>query len=812
MNISLKWLRTMLDTDLNATQLSEVLTDIGLEVESIENVESVKGGLVGLVVGEVLEKEKHPDADRLSVTKVNVGESEPLQIVCGAANVAAGQKVVVALNGATLYPSEGESFKIKKSKIRGIESNGMICAEDEIGLGNSHEGIMVLDPSAVPGTPAAQYFNLSNDEVISIGLTPNRVDAASHFGVARDLNAALNFRGHKAVLKKPEVNGFSVENHDLSISVRIDNTDACKRYAGVSISGVHVEPSPEWMQNALKAIGLRPINNIVDITNYVLHELGHPLHAFDADKISGKSIVVRKAAEGTVFTTLDGTERKLSANDTMICDAANELCIAGVFGGADSGVTEQTKNIFLESAWFEPTHVRKTARFHGLNTDSSFRFERGADPEMVLVALKRAALLIREIAGGKISSEIVDVYPEKINSFHVAYDLHAGNRLIGEEISSADAEQIFTALEIGFSKKENGIYDLQVPAYRVDVQRPVDVTEDILRIYGYNRVALPARVSASLNHAQKPDKHKVRELISDLLSAKGFYEIMSNSLTSSHYSRIAGTDQVKEEFNVQLLNPLSSELDVMRQTLLFSGLEAVAWNKNRQQHDLRFYEIGSVYAKYGEKYHEEQRMSILLTGRREPENWNASSNDASYYSLKSAVEFILERLGLMSAAKYTALNSTWFEDGQRIEIARKTVAELGWIKPDLLKKNDIKQTVFFADIHWDTLLSFLHMNKVKYREIPKFPEVRRDLSLLLDKKVTFAEIEQLALQSEKKLLRSVGLFDVYEGKNLDAGKKSYALSFVLQDDEQTLTDQVIDQVMEKIRKSLEEKLAAQLRQ
>lgn len=810
MNISLSWLRNYLKTSLSSEQLAEVLTDIGLEVESIERKEAVKGGLEGLVVGEVLTKEKHPDADRLSVTTVNTGTGETLQIVCGAANVAVGQKVIVACNGAKLFPSEGEPFVIKKSKIRGVESNGMICAEDEIGLGKSHEGIMVLDASAKVGTPAAAYFKLENDEIISIGLTPNRVDAASHYGVARDLYAALTFRGEKAELHFPDISSFK-EGNSPAPEVIIAHAESCKRYAGIVISGVKVQASPEWLQNNIRAIGLRPINNIVDITNFVLHELGHPLHAFDAAKIKGGKVIVRKAEEGKRFVTLDEVEHALSASDTMICNAETEMCIAGVFGGKDSGVSESTTEVFLESAWFDPAHVRKTARAHGLNTDSSFRFERGADPDMVIPALQRAALLIAELGEGTIASKLVDVYPEKFSPWNVEFDIDRSEQLIGEKIEEQELEKILNLLEIRISDKKGRIWNLSVPNYRVDVQRPADVTEELLRIYGYNRIALPKRMSASLNNLRETDRDAVRHTISDLLTANGFYEMLSNSLTKSDYVKIAASSQMKEEWHVELLNPLSSELNVMRQTMLFSGLEAIAHNLNRKQHDLRLYEFGKIYFKRNNQYEENYRLSLFLTGRKEKENWNSSASETSFFTLKSALMLVFKKLGLTGALRFSSLSEGVFEDGQSIEIAKKKVAEFGWIRSDILKKMDIRQNVFYADVNWDVVLSLLHMNKVKYSEIPRFPEVRRDLSLLLDSGVRFSEIEMLARQTEKKLLREVGLFDVYEGKNLEAGKKSYALSFVLQDEEQTLTDQVIDQVMEKIRTTIEEKTGAQLR-
>ncbi|MBX7094211.1 MAG: phenylalanine--tRNA ligase subunit beta [Flavobacteriales bacterium] len=811
MNISLSWLNHYLKTDLSPDELSVILTDIGLEVESLEKFESVKGGLEGLVVGEVLTREKHPDADRLSITTVNVGEAEALQIVCGAPNVAAGQKVIVALNGAKLYPAEGDPFVIKKSKIRGVESNGMICAEDEIGLGKSHDGIMVLREDAKVGTPAASYFNLENDLVYSIGLTPNRVDAASHYGVARDVHAALRSRGIHAELLFPEHHHFGKGNGSLSIHVKVEAQEACRRYAGLCLTGIKVAPSPEWLQNKLKAIGLRPINNVVDITNFVLHELGHPLHAFDADKIKGKTIIVKKSLAGKKFVSLDEQERTLHDFDTMICNSEEEMCIAGVFGGLHSGVNDATQNIFLESAWFHPSHVRKTAKSHGINTDSSFRFERGADPEMVIPALKRAASLMVEYCGAQIASDLVDVYPQPILAHEVEYDLDAADRLIGMAIPEEKTASILKYLDITIGEKRGRVWSLSVPAFRVDVQRQADVVEEILRIYGYNEIPLPARMSASLNHVAGVDKDSMRHAVSDLLVANGFYEIMSNSLTKSDYVQIASNDQMRDEWNVRLLNPLSSELDVMRQTMLFGGLESILHNVNRQHSDLKLIEFGKVYFKRNDKYEENYRLAIFLSGKKEEERWNSSKDAVSFYTIKATVQLVFEKLGLFSALRYTALSGGVLEDGLNIEIAKKKVGEMGWVRSDILKKCDIKQAVFYADIDWDMVMSLMHMNKVKYKEISRFPSVRRDLSLLLNKEVRFADIEQLALQTERKLLREVGLFDVYEGKNLAEGKKSYAVHFILQDEEQTLTDTVIEKTMEKIRKTLEEKLGAELR-
>lgn len=811
MNISANWLRKFLKTDLDNRTLADILTDIGLEVEGLEKIEAVKGGLQGLVIGEVLEKDKHPDADRLSVTKVNVGAGNVLQIVCGAPNVAAGQKVVVALEGTLLYPSEGEPFRIKKSKIRGVESNGMICAEDEIGLGKDHNGIMVLDANAVVGRPAAEYFKLENDEVFIIGLTPNRVDAASHYGVARDLYAALIARGEKAELTGLNTERFSVSNNNHPVKVEISDTENCLRYDGITIRDVKVQASPEWLQQALRNIGLRPINNIVDITNYVLHETGYPLHAFDQDKLKGNKIIVKKANEGDLFVTLDETERKLTGQNLMIADESSLLCIAGVFGGLQSGVTDSTKNVFIESAYFNPVSVRKTARQHGLNTDSSFRFERGADPEMTITALKRAAILMRDIAGGTISSEIVEVYPTLIKPFTVAFSVDRCTQLIGQEIPADEIRRILNLLGIKITGEEGMNWQLEVPAFRVDVQREVDVIEEVLRIYGYNRIVIPEKINASLNHSPNPDPEKVQTTISELLSANGFFEMLNNSLTTDEYVKMAEASAMKEEWNVQLLNPLSSELNVMRQSLLFSGLESIRHNANRQLHDLKFYEFGKIYFKRNDRYEENKRLSVFVTGQREEENWTSASKASSFYDIKSAVELVLKKLGLLTHVKSTAAFSGLLEDGVVYEIAKKKIVELGWVKPVILKKMDVKQDVFYADFDWDALISVIHFNKIRYKEIPKFPAVRRDLSLLLDHQVQFSDIESLAKKSEQKLLREVGLFDVYEGKNLEAGKKSYAVRFILQDEESTLTDEKVEKIMSGILTSLQEKLGAQLR-
>lgn len=810
MNISDNWLRKYIKTDLSVDEIAALLTDIGLEVESVEKVEAVKGALEGLIIAEVIEKEKHPDADRLSITRVNTG-TETLQIVCGAANVAQGQKVVVALDGAILYPSNGESFKIKKSKIRGVESNGMICAEDEIGLGTSHDGIMVLDANAKVGIPAAEYFNLKSDFIYSIGLTPNRVDAASHFGVARDLYAVLKNRNHQAELIFPDLSSFKTGKKSPSIAVEIKSKENCKRYSGILISNIQVAPSPEWLQTSLRSIGLRPINNIVDITNFVLHELGQPLHAFDADQISGKKIIVKNAQEGSKFVTLDQSERTLSSSNLMIADAEKDLCLAGIMGGKFSGVNENTKTIFLESAYFDAVCIRKSARAHALNTDSSFRFERGADPEMVISALKRAAILIQEICNATIEEELIDIYPVSINPTVINFSLNRCFQLIGQEIPLSELKSILNDLEIQIVKESTTDLELKIPAYRVDVLRDVDVVEEILRIYGYNRITIPSKINASVNHRLMPDRDRLQDVISDLLASNGFSETLSNSLTNESYAQLINSDAVNASLNVELLNPLSSELSVLRQSLLFSGLEAIRYNLNRQQNDLKFFEFGKIYFKKNNFFEEFHQLALFTTGKLEPENWTSSGRSTSFYEIKSAVGIILERLGLMDAVRIIELKNDIFSDGMSYEIAKKKIVDFGWVRLDLLSKMDVKQKVFYAEFNWDAIVSVLHFNKIKYKEISKFPMVRRDLSLLINNEIRFDQIEKLAREADKKILHEVGLFDVYEGKNLETGKKSYAVSLQFKDDSQTLTDEKIDSVMSKIIQSLESQLGAQLR-
>ncbi|MEN9445023.1 MAG: hypothetical protein RIS47_1914, partial [Bacteroidota bacterium] len=796
MKISYNWLKQYLDTTLSPDELSIVMTDIGLEVEGLEKWESVKGGLKGLVVGLVLTCEKHPGADKLSKTTVDVGGGIVLPIVCGAPNVAAGQKVVVATVGTTLYDGDTE-FVIKNSKIRGEVSQGMICAEDEIGLGSSHAGIMVLPDNLEVGTPAAEVFKPESDVVFEIGLTPNRVDAASHFGVARDVAAYLSLRSGARIMQ-PSVAGFSVDNTLRIIPVEIRNAEACPRYSGLTISGLQIAESPVWLKNKLLSIGQRPINNVVDVTNFVLNELGHPLHAFDADKITGNVVVVGNQAEGTPFVTLDGVERKLSAADLMIANAQEPMCIAGVFGGADSGVTASTTSIFLESAYFHPVAVRKTSKKHLLHTDASFRFERGADPNIAIYALKRAALLIKEVAGGSISSDIVDVYPTPIAPVKVEFSFGNAHKLIGKRIPETEILQIFSALEIEILENRGSSLLLSIPTYRVDVTREADVIEEVLRIYGYNNVEFPEKLNASLSYVQSSDIHdKLQRSYSDGLSAMGFNEAMSNSLTKADYYE--NLDVFRAEETVVILNPLSSDLNALRQSLLMGGLEAVGRNINFKTSDLKLYEFGNVYRR-GEQftktplkgYAEEKHLALWLSGNKSAESWNQKAEPTDFYELKKYAESLLLRLGYSVSELETAeLHNDLFQSGMSYGFNTKVVAQIGAVSKKLLKRFGIDQDVFYADLNW-TLLLTKRPAKAPVVELSKFPSVRRDLALLVDSSVRFDALRKSALGVENKLLKKVSLFDVYEGKNLPEGKRSYALSFVIQDDNKTLNDKQID--------------------
>ncbi|MBT6029900.1 MAG: phenylalanine--tRNA ligase subunit beta [Crocinitomicaceae bacterium] len=814
MNISYKWLKTYIDTDISANEMARILTDTGLEVEKSHEIEAIPGGLKGLIIGLILKKEKHPDADRLSVCTVDIGQPEALQIICGASNVAEGQKVIVAPVGSCLHPVNGDPFKIKKSKIRGLASHGMICAEDEIGLGKGHEGIMVLDQIAEVGALASSYFNLETDIQFEIGLTPNRADGMSHIGVARDLLCALKHQKtieQKSIVKWPIIDDFKIDKDSVKLDITVQDTFACPRYAGVSISGVSVGPAPDWLQNRLRSIGCNPVNNIVDATNFVLHELGQPLHAFDLEKIDGNKVIVKKLAAKTSFTTLDGIERKLDDQDLMICDDKEGLCLAGIFGGLSSGVTESTTSIFLESAYFNPVCIRKSAKRHGLNTDASFRFERGIDPTRVVYALKRAALLIKEVAGGYISSKITDIYPEKIADFEVHFNINRLNALAGISIEYNTIINILKSLEIEVLNVDQNKLQLRVPSYRVDVQREIDVIEEVLRIYGFNNIPVSEKVNSSLSYRSKTDIEKMQNIVSDLLAANGFAETMSNSLTKSSYINQEEFRDMNSDWNVAMLNPLSSDLGVLRQSLVFSGLEAIAYNQNRQEQDLKLFEFGKVYFAREERHDEYRHLGIFLTGKKQAEQWYLKPQDVSFYSITGAVNAVLSRLGIFKNQKSAPTKNDLFAEGISISIGKIKVADLGRIKTDLLNKMGIHQAVFYAEIKWDKVLELMPMNKTKFKPLTKFPSVRRDLSLLLDEKISFSEIESIARNSEKLLLKEVGLFDVYDGKNIAAGKKSYGVKFIMQDSERTLDDKRISSIMNKIKSELEEQLGAELR-
>lgn len=820
MNISYKWLKEYVDFDLTPQEVCDALTSIGLEVDALEEVQSIKGGLKGLYVGKVLTCEPHPNSDHLHVTTVDLGRETPSQIVCGAPNVAAGQKVIVADLGCVLYDGDKE-FVIKKSKLRGVESYGMICAEDEIGIGTDHAGIIVLPDDAPIGLPAAEYYHLESDWLIEIDITANRADALSHWGVARDLYAWLVRNGYSTSLHRPDCSSFNVDNNDLPIDVTIENNDACKRYACVSITGCDVKESPEWLQEKLRVIGLRPINNIVDITNYIMMAYGQPLHCFDADMVTGHHIIVKTMPEGTPFVTLDGVEHKLGEHDLAICNAEEPMCIAGVFGGKGSGTYETTKNVVLESAYFHPTWIRKSARRHGLSTDASFRFERGIDPNGIIYALKQAAIMCKELAGGKVSMEIKDVYPEPIQDFKVSLDYKYVNSLIGKDLSADMIKSIVTSLDMKIDVENEDGLQLSVPPYRVDVQRPCDVVEDILRIYGYNNVEIPTQLKSSLViKGDEDNKHKLENVIGEQLVGCGFSEIFNNSLTKSAY--YSGLEHYPADNLVRIMNPLSSDLNVMRETLLFGGLESLAYNINRKNPNLRFFEIGNVYFYSPEKknpenpmaaYKEESHIGLWVTGKRVVGSWAHPDEDSSFYELKAYVNNIFRRVGVAEGAmNVKASDNNIFSDGLVIEDRNgKILAEIGLICKKLLKKFDIESPVYYADIHWNTVFKAVRKNSVSFREISKYPAVSRDLALLLDKNVKFSEIERIANKTERKYLKSVELFDVYEGRNLPEGKKSYAVNFILQDENQTLTDKQIENIMNKLISNLKKELRAELR-
>ncbi|WP_420399934.1 phenylalanine--tRNA ligase subunit beta [Flagellimonas sp.] len=806
MKISYNWLKQFLQIDWEAAKTGELLTDLGLEVEGISNFESVKGGLNGVVVGHVLTCEKHPNADRLKVTTVDVGTETPLKIVCGAPNVAAGQKVPVATIGTTLYTKEGESWQIKKGKIRGEESHGMICAEDELGLGESHDGIMVLSEALQPGTPCAEVFDIENDEVFEIGLTPNRADAMSHFGVARDLKAGLEQQEIQKGLLTPSTSNFLIDNRSLKIDVEVMDSDLAPRYCGVTISNLIVQESPDWLKNRLKAIGLSPINNVVDVTNYVLHELGQPLHAFDAAKIKGSKIEVKTLPAGTKFITLDDVERELHQDDLMICDSDNPMCIAGVFGGVNSGVTEHTSAIFLESAYFDPVSIRKSAKRHGLNTDASFRFERGIDINMTEYALKRAALLIKEIAGGDISSEVVDLYPKKVQERHVFLTFDKINSLIGQEIPRDTIKSILSSLEIKVNNVTESGLGLTIPNYRVDVEREVDVIEEILRVYGYNNIDYKEKLTASIAQTSKFENHRIQDVVANMLAAQGFYETMTNSLVASETEQRLASDTN----SVGMLNPLSADLSVLRTQMLSSGLQTIAYNINRQKNDLQLFEFGKTYHKVADKNEENQHLSLFVTGERNRNSWAVGSRTTDFFYLKGTLTSIFERLGLKDI-KSAPTNEKVLSEGLSYSCGGKQIASFGLVSKSILKAFDIKQEVFYADLDWDAILGLISTQNVVFQEIPKYPEVSRDLALLLDEKISFQQVYDLAWSTEKKLLKNVNLFDVYLGKKLPEGKKSYAVSFTLLDEKKTLTDKQIDKIMSKVMTRYQKELGAELR-
>ncbi|MCQ2072045.1 MAG: phenylalanine--tRNA ligase subunit beta [Bacteroidaceae bacterium] len=830
MNVSYKWLKEYVDFDLTPDEVAAALTSVGLEVDGVEEVQSVKGGLKDIVVGEVLTCVEHPNSDHLHVTTVNQGSGDPVQIVCGAPNVAAGQKVVVATLGAKIYEGD-DCFTIKPSKLRGVESCGMLCSQKELGLGDDHSGIMVLPSDAVPGTPAAEYFHLESDFVIEVDITPNHSDACSHWGVARDFYAWLLQNGYSTSLHRPSDSSFKVDSSSLEIPVQVLNTEACPRYAGVSIKGVTVKESPDWLKNRLSTIGLHPINNIVDVTNYILFAYGQPLHSFDADKIKGGKVVVRTMPEGTPFTTLDGVERKLSERDLMICNAQEPMCMAGVFGGLDSGIQDTTVNVFLESAYFHPTWIRKSARRHQLSTDASFRFERGIDPNGVIYALKQAAMLIKELAGGEIAMEITDNYPVPMNDFEVDFSFDYADSLIGKKLDRQVMKSIVENLGIKVESFDEKGMKLSVPPFRVDVQRPCDIVEEILRIYGYNNIDFGKSVQSSLTVQGDVDRsHKLQDLVSEQLVGCGFNEILNNSLTRAAY--YDGLECCPSEKLVRLMNPLSADLNVLRESLIFGGLESLSHNIRRQSSDLRFFEFGKCYYFDAEKreglkqpkedgtvqnpikaYSEDYHLGLWITGNRVSASWAHADEKSSVYELKAFVQNIFQRLGLQKGnIQIEEFENAIFASGLRYKLrSGKTVCELGLVSRPLLKMTDVDQPVCYADINWDELLKATRKNKVSYSELPKYPAVRRDLALLIDKTVKFQDIERLAYQTEGKLLKEVTLFDVYEGKNLESGKKSYAVSFLLQDESQTLNDVQIEKVMNKLIAALQNKLDAKLR-
>ena len=808
MKISFNWLKQFINLPWDAEKTGELLTDLGLEVEGIEDFSSVKGGLEGIVVGHVLECAQHTNADRLKVTKVDVGTGAPLQIVCGAPNVAVGQKVPVATVGTTLYDAEDQPWKINKGKIRGEVSEGMICAEDELGLGNSHDGIMVLDAKLKPGTPLAKILEVENDKVFEIGLTPNRADAMSHWGVARDLKAGLLHKGISTKLNTPSTSSFRVDNRTLKIDVKVQDSARAPRYCGITISDLKVGTSPVWLQNRLKAIGLTPINNVVDVTNYVLHELGQPLHAFDAAKIEGNSVQVKTLPAGTKFTTLDEVERELHEEDLMICDAKKPMCIAGVFGGMNSGVTENTSSIFLESAYFNPVSIRKTAKRHGLNTDASFRFERGIDPNITDYALRYASIMMVKVAGGQITSDLVDIYPKKIEDHQVVLNFEKANKLIGEEIPKETIKDILTSLEMKVNNvTETGI-GMTIPAYRNDVTRDVDVIEEILRVYGYNNVKFTQKLNASISPVLPGEDYDVQNKIALQLTGIGFFEMLNNSLTAPKHNELSNS--INDHYSVTMLNPLSQELSIMRQSMVFTGLEAIAYNSNRKNSDLKFFEFGKTYHNLPGSRTETKRLSLFITGLKAKGNWATPETPSNFFYGKGVVVALMERLGLDAYSEEIADNDI-FSEAIAFKRKKDILVQFGTIKKKIAQEFDINAEVFYADFDWDRVLKQMTHRNIKIKPVAKFQAAQRDFALLLDESVRFQDLRQAAFQTEKKLLRAVTLFDVYKGKNLPDGKKSYALSFTIQDAEKTLTDKQIDKIMGKLQQRFEKDFGATLR-
>lgn len=808
MKISYNWLKQFINIDWTPEKTSELLTNLGLEVEGIEAYASVKGGLKGIVVGEVKTCKQHPNADRLKLTTVDVGDDQILKIVCGAPNVAAGQKVAVATIGTTLYTKEGESWKIKKGKIRGEESHGMLCAEDELGLGPNHDGIMVLDKDSVIGSPLADIFNIENDVVFEIGLTPNRADAMSHYGTARDLKAGLIQEGLNPELMSPSVSGFHVDNRTLKIDVAVESKDKAPRYCGITISGAKIEASPGWMQQRLKAIGLQPINNVVDITNYVMHSLGQPMHAFDADKISDQKIIVRNAKKDEKFTTLDGIERSLDVEDLMICDNNGPMCIAGILGGLNSGISNSTTNIFLESAYFDPVSIRKSAKRHGISTDASFRFERGIDPEKTKYVLKYAASLISEITGGEISSDPSDEYSKKIKDKQVFLSFENINKLIGQKIPKETVKEILSSLEIKVNNVTESGLGLTIPAYRNDVEREVDVIEELLRVYGYNNISINDKLNSSISNASKNNGHKIENALANQLVSLGFYEIMTNSLTTQKYTALSASLNTND--SITLLNPLSNDLATLRRSMLFSGLETIAYNLNRQQESLRLFEFGKTYHLANEERKENKHLSILMTGQKAPLHWRNQKENIDFFYTKGIVSALIEKMGVSKLKSSPATNAI-FEEGQMLKLGKTTLVEYGIVKNSISSTFGIDQAVYFVDFKCDAIENSIKTTNVKFKPIPKFPEVKRDFALLIDEDISFEAIYKVAKQTDQKYLKEISLFDVYKGNNLPTGKKSYAISFTLQDSTKTLTDKEIETIMSKLQKQLEKKVGAELR-